>query len=1297
MKSPTSCVILLCATLFFTPIISLSQEVDTDNDGIINRLDVDDDNDGLIDATECPPITGATAPQGDAITWSKGKFDVFTIGGNTNGLGYEESGFEQEIYNRGQVLTVLNGSNEYIFPASSTIDGSGSESVGTFANGTLDFEDNYIYRSYEVDEFRATTGGSFIAGSTGTAVYVYPEVGKQTGDYYTVNINFTEPVASFSFDFVDAYDTNDDGVVVNYEIYADGELVAYLGDAFLGDDATGNVDIYDTDGIFKGSLFSGQNIETTIGFATNEPVSVVSIRHIVISGGLALATHDPHGLDTFAYSFLCRAQIDIDVDDDGIPDAIEAQPTASYITPSGVVNTTGAYAGLWNNYGTGITPEDTDGDLIFDYLDTDTDDDGIPDIEENGMANTLANNDTDNDGLDDNFENSNLNDPYDSNDEINDPTDLSILPDTDADLALGGDLDYRDNIDIHIDEASLDFDGINDYLTGNSIIDGLGELTIMAWVKIDPTNAGASFNIIAGEDASCLYVANGNELQFSTHTSSNITTQISAGTINYNEWHHVTGTFSETTGTQTIYLDGKLVNTNTDSNQIGEVIEHSANWNNNFEVGRFSNSAADKLYYNGEIDELRVFGKALTTDQIQRIVYQEIEENSTFVRGSVIDKDIIDSGTNQKIDWNDVLAYFPMTNILSGKIEDYSVNTNALTLRNITTVQEQTAPMPYETTSDGTWANTSTWLHGGVWDIGDAATNKDWGIVHIKNDVSTSATLKHLGLMVDSGKTLTITGDNALFNSWYLDLNGTIDLQGDSQLVQTKNSELTTTSAGKILRQQEGENNMFRYSYWSAPVSTINTMTNNTGFKLNMLNDTDGDIQFTTTHNPLPTTPATISTAWTYTFQNGVTYYDWNALDQNSTIATGIGYSQKGSGQSGGFIFEGKPNNGDIDITVTDTGGPGSVPGVSATNYLLGNPYPSAIDVHEFIDDNASVISGEVYLWEQWAGDSHITAQYEGGYAILNKLTGVRAYQILGNLGGNTGDQDGTKAPTRYIPVSQGFFAEIENTGTLQFRNSQREFIKESDADGTYSTGSVFFRNNNNNNNNTEEEAVFQMIRIQFTTSNDLSRELVLGFSDSTSDDFDYGYDANVITFNENDLTTILDDKKYAIQAFSPIHDDKEVDLALNSSANLSYTISMTDIENIDDSQDIYLWDAQEGIYHDLRTGDYNFTALAGEDTTRFKIVFKAQETLSINDEELNAVLIYVNNTDDKLYIKELKSNAKTLNIVNILGQNVMEYKTLNQQQLNNGLSTATLSTGVYIINLELENGAAIAKKVIIN
>jgi uncharacterized repeat protein (TIGR01451 family) len=118
--------------------------------------------------------------------------------------------------------------------------------------------------------------------------------------------------------------------------------------------------------------------------------------------------------------------LDIDSDDDGIPDQIEGQPTANPL-PAGYTMPLGTDAdgdGLdtrWDNRplifgGTGIVPINIDGDLLPDYIDLDTDADGQPDIVEgndfnmNNIADdnvTLTLADTDGDGLDNRFDSSN--------------------------------------------------------------------------------------------------------------------------------------------------------------------------------------------------------------------------------------------------------------------------------------------------------------------------------------------------------------------------------------------------------------------------------------------------------------------------------------------------------------------------------------------------------------------------------------------------------------------------------------------------------------------------------------------------------------------------------------------------------------------------------------------------------------------------------------------------------------------------------------------------------------------------
>ena len=105
--------------------------------------------------------------------------------------------------------------------------------------------------------------------------------------------------------------------------------------------------------------------------------------------------------------------LDIDSDNDGIPDNIEWQAENNYIAPSGV----DANANGWDDAydvdegGTYYEATQTDGDNIPDYLDTDSDADGIDDIIEGNDLNydhiadfLPIGQDSDGDGLDDAYD-----------------------------------------------------------------------------------------------------------------------------------------------------------------------------------------------------------------------------------------------------------------------------------------------------------------------------------------------------------------------------------------------------------------------------------------------------------------------------------------------------------------------------------------------------------------------------------------------------------------------------------------------------------------------------------------------------------------------------------------------------------------------------------------------------------------------------------------------------------------------------------------------------------------------------
>lgn len=173
--------------------------------------------------------------------------------------------------------------------------------------------------------------------------------------------------------------------------------------------------------------------------------------------------------------------IDIDSDDDGITDTIEAQTTDGFIAPSGTGNPdiggsfidvnrdglddrfdAGLIAGGVAN-GIGLTPTDTDGLGNADYRDPDSDDDGLSDILENGLAVSFVAGDTDGDGLADVYEvaiDGNNNDGFRVAEGVTDPLTAQAnqngyLPD-DGDAEAGSIIPL--SVDLNFRDAVLDND-----------------------------------------------------------------------------------------------------------------------------------------------------------------------------------------------------------------------------------------------------------------------------------------------------------------------------------------------------------------------------------------------------------------------------------------------------------------------------------------------------------------------------------------------------------------------------------------------------------------------------------------------------------------------------------------------------------------------------------------------------------------------------------------------------------------------------------------------------------------------
>ena len=734
---------------------------------------------------------------------------------------------------------------------------------------------------------------------------------------------------------------------------------------------------------------------------------------------------------------------------------------------------------------------------------------------------------------------------------------------------------------------ALDFDGVDDYVDLGVNYAG-NDYSFEAWVK--PASEGGT--IISGP-------------QF------NITAPASLSTT---RWTHIA------VSDGILYLDGVASGT-PPSGSVGTRALIGASWD--------GTAATD--FFHGYIEEVRIWNGTITPENIRFTMNQRLKGGIGNI-GEVVDMAHPDAPI-----FANLAGYYRLisavpdpanlvthdANLLptNGTTIDLAVNAVPGVLKNMTTNQENTAPLPYFTGNAGAWDTSTTWARPTVWNIPN--TNSiNWNIVKLLHNVNSPRDVSVLGIISENG-VFDMEGNNPtgwvgggtgneLYISHYLLLSGIIDLNGESQLVQPMLSIVDGNSTGSLQRDQQGTANSYNYNYWSSPVSPG---ANNAPYTVaGVLRDgstlTPGSITFGDPHTFADAGPSTIrkiSNYWIATF-NGTAdnYGSWNfRYGSANSIKVGEGYTMKGTSGSVGlstaqnYTFVGLPNNGNINL-----------PSFSGRNYLIGNPYPSAINVVEFIDDNLSVrnngqnnFDGAIYLWNHFGQvDSHVLKEYVGGYATLNKGGAVPAISFDDRINDNMAEND--KIPGLYIPVGQGFFVNTlsgdEYTisdGQIKFKNSQREFVTEVDV-----TASQFLKPEVNIKNSKVEDV--KKIRISFRSPLGYNRQILVGAIPTTTNGFDLGYDAQVNDYNLEDMYWIQGNNWLVIQGVPDFGKDQILPLGIRIDQTGDFTIKIDKLENMSDNHTIYLKDKVLDTIHDLRAGDYKSSSEPGEITDRFQLIF---------------------------------------------------------------------------------------------
>jgi endonuclease I len=254
---------------------------------------------------------------------------------------------------------------------------------------------------------------------------------------------------------------------------------------------------------------------------------------------------------------------------------------------------------------------------------------------------------------------------------------------------------------------------------------------------------------------------------------------------------------------------------------------------------------------------------------------------------------------------------------------------------------------------------------------------------------------------INTNKNFTVASTKKLTVVNSIENNGTLTVQNNANVLQTKNVANTGSGTASVYRNSASIMRL-DYTLWSSPVEVQNLLS----FSPNTLTN-----RFYT-YNPSTNLYASISNPSATNFEVGKGYLIRMPDNHPTTPTIWNG------------TFTGKLNNGTITKTLA-----------SNTYNAVGNPYPSTISADAFIDANG--LTEPLYFWRKTNNSA------QPSYATYTKAGGT------GTTAANLGDPMNL-VPNGTIQIGQGFI--VKTTGnsivfdnTMRTTNTANQFLRQQD------------------------------------------------------------------------------------------------------------------------------------------------------------------------------------------------------------------------------------------------------------
>lgn len=435
-------------------------------------------------------------------------------------------------------------------------------------------------------------------------------------------------------------------------------------------------------------------------------------------------------------------------------------------------------------------------------------------------------------------------------------------------------------------------------------------------------------------------------------------------------------------------------------------------------------------------------------------------------------------------------------------------------------------------------------------------------------------------------------------------------------------------------------------------------------------------------------------TLWDKYYSYDPTIVDWKQESSATVMLAGIGYIIRGD-ETEPFqnpfdaFFIGVPNNGAYSIPNI----------VEDKSYLLGNPYPSALDADTFLNANAGVLDGTLYFWTHTTPiGPNVADPGTGAYAYSGY--DYASYNFTGGIGIGTGNSiPGTppteqiiNRPTGKIASGQGFFASSKATlsgSSITYNNSMRVGV----IDLLEEDNTQFFKTKNTKEKTTKTIEKHR-IWLNLTNTQGAFKQTLVGYITDATNEYDSRFDGESFDANEFvDFYSLNQDKNLVIQGRAlPFNENDEVPLGFRTTIEGPFTINIDQVDGALTNQAVYLEDKLTNTVFDLKTANYTFNTVAGTFNERFVLRY-TNKTLSNKDFETLENQVLVSNKNKQIKVNSAVETIDKVVIYDILGRQLFKKEKVNNNELI--LTNLVSSQQTLLVKVSLQNGQTVTKKII--